>query len=224
MNKKYPFASVTLILLATIASTAADEAQLPAVSHDGLVLQKGKVAKVLYVRPGVDFSHYKRFAILDCPVAFRKNWERDQASSINRVTQKDMDDIKAGLSAEFRKVFIDELQSKGGYTIVESGGEDVLVLRPAIIDLDVTAPDTMSPGRSYTLTESAGAMTLYLELYDSVTSQILVRAVDREASRGMGRIQWSNRVTNRAEADKVLRRWASALRERLDEVHGKGKP
>lgn len=210
--------------LAVAVATAADDAALPTTSHDGLVLSKGKVAKVLYVRPGVDFSQYKRIAILDCPVSFRKNWKSDQASSGNRVTQKDMDRIRAGLSAEFLKIFTDELQAKGGYEIVTTGAEDVMVLRPAIIDLDVTAPDTMSAGRSFTLTESAGAMTLYLEIYDSVTSQILARAVDREASRGMGRIQWSNRVTNTQEADKILRRWAGALRAQLDAVHGKGAP
>lgn len=218
---KRPFLGLLATFLMAAAATAADDPGLPATTHDGLVLSKGKVAKVLYVRPGVDFSQYKRIAILDCAVAFRKDWERDQAFSGNRVTQKDMDRIKSDLSAEFLKIFSDELQNKGGYQIVTTGAEDVLVLRPAIVDLDVTAPDTMEPGRQFTLTESAGAMTLYLEVYDSVTSQILARAVDREASRGMGRIQWSNRVTNKQEADRILRRWASALREQLDAVHGK---
>ena len=208
-----------LSLIAAVPAFAADE--LPAVSHDGLELRKGKVAKVVYVRPGVDFSRYKRFAILDCAVAFRKDWKRDQERSGKRITQKKMDEIRAGLSAEFLKVFTDELQNKGGYEIVTTGAEDVLVLRPAIIDLDVTAPDTMEAGRGYTLSESAGAMTLYLEIFDSVTSQILARAIDRETSRGMGRIQWQNSVTNKVEADRILRRWASALRAALDEVHGK---
>ena len=39
--------------------------------------------------------------------------------------------------------------------------------------LEVTAPDNMTAGRNYTLSESAGAMTLYLEVFDSVTNQIL---------------------------------------------------
>jgi hypothetical protein len=132
-----------------------------------------------------------------------------------------MDEIKAALSAEFLKIFTDELQTKGGYQIVTTGGEDVLVLRPAILDLDVSAPDTMQAGRSYTLSESSGAMTLYLEFFDSVSGQILARAIDRESDRGSGRIQWQNKVTNRAEADRILRRWASALRGRLDEVEGR---
>jgi hypothetical protein len=214
--------ALLLSVLAITAATAADNDGLPATTHDGLVLSKGKVARVLYVRPGVDFGQYRRIAILDCAVAFRKDWERERRISGKRITQKDMDRIKADLSAEFLKVFTDELQAKGGYEIVTTGAEDVLVLRPAIVDLDVAAPDTMEPGREFTLTESAGAMTLYLEVYDSVTSQILARAIDRETSLGMGRIQWSNRVTNRREADRILRRWASALRSQLDAVHGKG--
>jgi hypothetical protein len=215
--------SLILTIAACLLSgmAPAKQADLPAVSHDGLELREGKAAAVVYVRPGVDFSGYRRFAILDCPVAFKKDWEREHKSGAMRVSQKDMDEIKTGLSAEFLKVFTDELQNKGGYQIVTAGAEDVLILRPAIIDLDVSAPDKMSAGRSYTLSESAGGMTLYLEIFDSVTGQILARAIDRQEDRGTGRIQWQNSVTNKAEADRILRRWASALRARLDEVHGK---
>jgi hypothetical protein len=154
-------------------------------------------------------------------VTFQKNWQRDQDRSGQRVTQAEMDRIKSELSAEFLRVFTDELQTKGGYEIVTTGADDVLVLRPAIMDLDVTAPDTMEPGRSFTLSGSAGAMTLYLEVYDSVTSQILARAVDREAGRNAGGFQWQNGISNKMEADRILRRWAQALRKRLDEVNGK---
>ncbi len=208
-------AAAALVLPAT--ALAKDE--LPQQTEDGLVLQKGQAARILYVRPGVDFSRYKRIALLDCPVAFRKDWQRDHDTGASRVSPKEMEAMKTWLSAEFRKVFTDELQNKGGYAMVTEGGEDVLVLRPAIVDLDVTAPDTMSAGRSFTLREGAGAMTLFLEFYDSVSGQILARAIDRKVSQGNGRIQWQTSVTNAAEADRMLRRWASALRERLDEVH-----
>lgn len=223
--KKLSVLPLLFALLSLALPAQAKDADLPEITHDGLVLQKGRAAKVLYVRPGVDFSRYNRIAILECPVAFSKDWEKERAVGASRISQKEMDRMKADLSAEFLKIFTDELQTKGGYTLVTEGAEDVLVLRPAIIDLEVSAPDTMSAGRSYTLSESAGAMTLYLEVYDSVTSQILARAIDRQADRGTGTIQWQNRVTNKQEADRILRRWASALRERLDEVHGKaGKP
>jgi hypothetical protein len=108
-----------------------------------------------------------------------------------------------------------------GYVIVDGAAEDVLVLRPAIINLDITAPDTMSPGMTRTFTASAGEMTLYMEFFDSTTSAILGRVVDAEASRDLGGVQISNRVTNIAEADRILRKWADIPRQKLDEVHGK---
>jgi hypothetical protein len=66
-----------------------------------------------------------------------------------------------------------------------------------------------------------GEMTLYMEFFDSTTSAILGRVVDAEASRDLGGVQISNRVTNIAEADRILRKWADILRQKLDEVHGK---
>jgi hypothetical protein len=64
-------------------------------------------------------------------------------------------------------------------------------------------------------------MTLYLELYDSATSDLLARAIDRKSGRSSGPIEWQTGVTNRAQAEKILRRWAGVLREGLDEARGR---
>jgi hypothetical protein len=63
-------------------------------------------------------------------------------------------------------------------------------------------------------------MTLYLELYDSVSNTLLARAMDPKADR-RGLAQSANRVTNKAAADRILRQWASALRAHLDAAQGK---
>ncbi len=36
-------------------------------------------------------------------------------------------------------------------------------------------------------------------------------------------MRWSNRMTNWAEASRILAGWAGLLRARLDEIHGGGK-
>ena len=42
-----------------------------------------------------------RVALLDCEVAFKKNWQRDQnQTSAFRVTKKDMDEIRVKLAGE----------------------------------------------------------------------------------------------------------------------------
>jgi hypothetical protein len=157
-------------------------------------------------------------------VAFRKNWLRDQNRGSldlgSRVTQQDVDRIRDTLSEECGSMFRDALLKEPAYTLTEEfeTGEQVLVLRPRIVNLDVTAPDVRSSGRSRTYTTSAGEMTLVLEAVDGTTGQVLARAVDRQGARESFRAEWSTSVSNRAEARRILKRWAERLRAAMDAV------
>jgi hypothetical protein len=214
-----------LLFIAATASAAASK-DLPQTSHDGLELQKDTKIRVVYMKPGASLDQYKRIALLDCYVSFKKDWQRDHNRDVigldRRISDKDMEKIKNKVAKEFKKVFTAELETKGGYEIVDETGEDVLIIRPAIINLDVTAPDTMSAGMSRTYTADPGQMTLYLELYDSVTNSIIVRAMDPQAARGMGTFQISSSVTNTAAADHIIRRWADILRGHLGDLMENG--
>ncbi len=64
-----------------------------------------------------------------------------------------------------------------------------------------------------TYTTQAGEMTLVLELLDGTTGETLVRIVDCYRSSQTTGVQWSNSVTNQAEARRVLSRWAGQLRK-----------
>jgi hypothetical protein len=186
------------------------------VTHDGLErVAKSKVERA-WVKPGVDFSQYTEVGLLDCFVSFRRNWKMNHPG----VRKRDMERITSGLADEFRQVFTNELEN-GGYPVVADTAENVLLIRPAIIDLDVAAPQKNTGGRSDSFTTSPGAMTLVIELYDSVSNEILARAIDRRRARNVGNIQWTTSITNRDAARKILRRWANLLVSRLDEVHGK---
>lgn len=122
----------------------------------------------------------------------------------------------------FRKAFTEEL-GKGGYAITDKPGDDVLVVRPAIIGLDIAAPDVLTAGRTRSYATSAGEMTLYVELYDGATGEIIARVVDRRNGRDEGRMMWQTAITNRADADRMLRKWAVLARESLDEAKAGGE-
>ena len=97
---------------------------------------------------------------------FSKNWQRnynEQANFEARVSDKDMEEIRERVATEFKKEF-EQVLEKGGHKIVTDAGSGVLILRPAIIDLNVTAPDVMTPGMTTTFVASAGSMTLYMDL------------------------------------------------------------
>ncbi len=65
---------------------------------------------------------------------------------------------------------------------------------------------------------SAGSARLYIEFYDSVTGDVLARAVDFKRARERSQFQWATSVSNRQEVREIVRRWANMLVEASDEV------
>ncbi len=211
-------ASLPLFFGITTQAAIAEEKAPTDSSFDDLVRVEDSRIQVAYINPDADFSVFGRVAILDPYVAFRSNWQRDQNRNRTRnVTSRDMERIREDVATLFERVFTERLED-AGYEVVTVAGDDVLVLRPAIIDLDVTAPDTRTAGRSRTLTASTGAATLFLELVDSVSGDIIGRGIDRRNIRSAGtNLSWSNSVTNTADARRMLGRWADTLVEFLDQ-------
>ncbi len=209
-------ATLSAVLAAALGAACAGESRVPDVTHDGLERVSGSRVERAWVKPGLDLSQYTHVGLLDSVVSFRRNWRMNHPG----VRTRDMERIKSALADEFRRVFTKELE-KGGYPVVTAPDDHVLLVRPAIIDLDVAAPDTMSGSRSDSFTASAGSMTLVVELFDSVSGEILARAIDRRSARHTGNVRWTTRGSNTDDARRLLRRWAGLLVSKLDEVHGK---
>ena len=215
--------SLTVLLgaLLTIIATGIQAAQdVPQTTPEGMKLIKQTKSRVVYAMPGATLDPYTKVALLDCFVAFRKDWKKDYNRSAAfelRVSDKDMERITSDLSAEFRTIFEKEL-TDAGHEIVDHTGADVLVIRPAIINLDVEAPDVHAAGMTRTIVRSAGEMTLFMELYDSTTSAIIARVMDAEADNHGGFAREATKVRYKAEADRVLRSWAKELAGHLGEA------
>jgi len=62
-------------------------------------------------------------------------------------------------------------------------------------------------------------MTLYIEIYDSVTGDLIAKAMDRQADTSRrGYYTWANSVTNSAAARRILGGWANILLDALNEA------
>lgn len=207
------------VLLASLAGFASAQDEIAIPGFDGLEPVEGTRSGMAYIDPTADFSVFRRVAILDPFVAFRSNWQRDANRGRGRnINARDMERMRQDIAALFRSVFTERLEA-AGFQIVNAADYDVLVLRPAIIDLDIAAPDA-SAGRSRTFSASAGAASLYLQLVDSVSGDVIGRALDRTvARRAGGQLTWSNRVTNTAEARRAMGRWADILVDFLASYH-----
>ena len=229
MTSKKPLSKLlgTIFLglsLFMLASPLDAKENLPETTKDGLVLKQQNKLGAVYIKPGATLTDYNKVKLLECYVAFQKDWQRDynqeQMGLTGRVTNQEMESMKTKLATGFQEVFTKELD-KAGYTVVDTTGADVLLIRPAIINLTVTAPDVMTAGMTNTYVRSAGSMTLYAELYDSLTSDKFAEVIDAEEVGDHGFNFRANSVTNRAEFEQALQAWAEILVKRLDEAHGK---
>jgi hypothetical protein len=214
------FNRISLCILALLLSVVAISpvwAKKP-LNSEGMELVKDSKLATVYADPDADLSIYNRVWLQDATVAFKKNWARNQNQGNHlKVRTKDMEKIQEDVATLFREVFTKELID-GGYELAEEAGEDVLLIRPAIVNLDVHAPDIQSSSLSRSYSESAGEMTLNIELFDSLTNDKIAKATDRKRDYRQGYVQWRNSVTNRADARRMMSSWAKALRSALDEA------
>jgi hypothetical protein len=214
---------VPLIVALLSACAANQQANFPPVSSDGLHLMPDTKVAALYMKPGADLSEYDKIALLDTYVSFAKNWQRnynEQATFEDQFSDKDMQKIRQRVSKEFAKE-LTKVLTADGRQFVEKGGTGVLILRPAIINLRITAPDLMTPGMEQTYVASTGSMTLYLELLDGKTGDLIARVIDPEAASQGGMAEVANSVTNTADFDRIVQRWAQLLNAHLARLTAK---
>ena len=114
--------------------------------------------------------------------------------------------------------------TKKDFTIVDQPGEGVLLVKPAIIDLDIFVPDPdYTAGMwSKTYSNGSGRATMFLELFDSSSNQLLVRVMDTKDNENDGttwRMQ-RNRASNMADARGAFSAWGTDLANGLIQAQG----
>lgn len=197
-------AAVTTFFSAAAASAA------PPANWDGLTQVPAKNVDYLYLRPGADFRDYKAI-ILDPPeVAFRKNWQKEMNRSrkgLSRVSDSDLrhaiDEAQGKVRTSFEKKF-----KETGFQIVSAPADNALRVFVGIANVDVTAPEADSAGRSRTYAEQAGHGTLVIEVRDSLSGELLGRAVDHDLA-GDNFVMLRNSVSNWADFEQMFNDWAT---------------
>jgi hypothetical protein len=211
--------AIAILLTGLLICTAAlARDRNPPATQDGLQLVPDTRLGLVYMDPEADLAVYDRLLLIEAQVAFKKNWQRDtnQARPFH-VTASDMTRIKADVAGLFREIFTRELES-AGFMLVTEQAPDTLIIRPAIVDLNISSPDTPRGGTTRNITESAGDMTLYLELRDSITGDLLVKALDFQFDRSNITPFMMDRTRNTNAANRLLTNWAQVLVEGLQET------
>jgi hypothetical protein len=191
------------------------------VTFDGLREVKHSAADKAWAKPGVQLSGYSKIMIQGAGIEYRPGGETSRSSraasrsSEFALTEKQ----KARFREVVGEVFLDELAKSERFTLVNEPGQEVLIVRGALLDVvSFVPPDRI--GRSDIYLSQVGAVTLVLEIRDSMTDAIFVRAVDRDAIGDNSMAQKSSRSMNTAEVKQTVRRWGALLRTRLDSFSG----
>jgi hypothetical protein len=208
------------LLAFAIATATPALAAKPPTTWDGLLQVKSKRFDLVYLAPGATFTGYTKVMLAPTEVSVAKNWRRDynsQGLGVSRdISEKDVQKAVAQGVTAAGDIFREEF-NKGGYPVVTEAGPDVLLLRTGVLDIRVTAPDTMDAGRTYTFANDAGEATYFVEVRDSESGALLGRAIDRRLA-GDNTVGQRNRVTNRMDFRRLVERWAELSIRGLNEL------
>jgi hypothetical protein len=193
-------------------------------TFDGLYPVVGGRMDAAWARPDFSVEPYSKVILNGVGVEYRPGCAKP--TSMRRTSSTECFDPTPDQRARFEELmaeaFTEEMARGEHYEIVTEPGPDVLLITGGLLDVvSFIPPDIV--GRGDIFLSRVGEATIVLELRDSVTGAILVRAVDRRAAEdaaGMG--TRSNRVTNSAEFRRLARAWARILREGLDRFMAEG--
>ncbi len=188
-------------------------------SFDGLHMVDNSRADVAWARPDFDLSGYSKIWPVGAGIEYRQVKNRGTTSMARSRGGPYFIDDKS--RAQFENlvgdIFKEELQKVETYELADGPGPDVLMVRGGLLNVTSMVPPDPVGGRSAVYLSSIGDATLVLELRDSETGTILARSVDRRAAETIGgTFQRSNSVTSSAEVRRLIRHWATRLREGLD--------
>ena len=218
-----------LTAIAAIALVAGCTAQDPAIqagpdaetTFDGLVRIDHSRFASAWIDPDIDLKQYNKIIAGGAEFEFR-NVQRTSASAARRSNESDFwisESNRQRLIDTVSEVFAEELQKSEHFTITDEPGPDALVIIGGLHDIVSQVPPE-SVGRSEVWLSSLGEATLIIELRDSLSNEVIYRAVERRAIERTGnQMIRANTATTWAEVRRWARRWAVSLREGLDSIH-----
>lgn len=190
-------------------------------TFDGLVRIDNARFAGAWIDPDVDLKKYTKIIPGGAEFEFR-NVQKMSASTARRTNEKEFwisDTNKQRLVDTVTEVFTEELQKSEHFTVTDEPGPDALIIVGGLHDIVSQVPP-QDVGRSEVWLRSVGEATLVIELRDSLSNEVVYRAVERRAAELAGnQMIRANTATTWAEVRRWARRWAVRLREGLDSIH-----
>ena len=190
-------------------------------TFDGLVRIDNSRFNDAWIDPEIDLTQYTKIMAGGAEFQFR-SVQKTSRTTMRASSENEFWISESGrqrLVDEVSTVFEEELQRSEHFTFTDEPGADTLIIVGALHDIVSRIPPDQV-GRGEIWLSSLGEATLVIELSDSLSGEVIYRAVDRRAIENVGsQMIRSTSASTWAEVRRWSRRWATRLREGLDSIH-----
>jgi hypothetical protein len=217
------YAVITLLALAMAACSSAPPTVQTGpdaeVSYDGLHLVDNSMFKLAWADPDADWARYDQFIPGGGVYEFRavKKGNKTYSARSNQTEFWIDDADRAKLQEETSAIFREEMAKSERFTMTDTPDANVLIIRGALHDIVSNVPPDMM-GRGEIYLSSVGEATLILEAVDSLSGEVIFRAVERRAAAPTTGGVRANSVTTWSEVRRMIRRWATTLQKGMDSL------
>ena len=219
--KKFVAVAATVLIVGCSAEPTIQTGPNAETTFDGLVRIDNSRFAGAWIDPEIDLTQYTKIIPGGAAFEFR-NVQKTSAMAARRSNEREFwisDANKQRLTDTVSEVFTEELQKSEHFTLADESGPDTLIINGALHDIVSRVPPE-DVGRSEIYLRSLGEATLIIELRDSLSNEVIYRAVERRSvEQPGGQMIHANKATSWAEVRRWARRWAVRLREGLDSVH-----
>jgi hypothetical protein len=192
------------------------------VTFDGLVRIDNARFAGAWIDPDIDLTQYTKIMPGGAEFQFRHVRRTAGRMTTTRSNEREFwisDSNRERLVELVSGIFEEELQASEHFTITDEPGPDTLVIVGALHDIVSRVPPDLV-GRGEIWLSDLGEATLIIQLSDSLSGEVIYRAVERRAIQPAGgTMTLSNSASTWGEVRRWARRWATRLRDGLDSIH-----
>ena len=203
--------------LAAVLVSGCETADRPPeeVTADGLVRVPARSVGGVYRAPDATFTQYRRLILEPPSISFIKDWDEKHP----KVSPTELARIREDCVKLFRDEFSRELVKRGAYKFADEPAPDVLLVIPAIEELDIAAPNVGS--QAFTRTYTTGrpvTMKVTGDLRDAQSGKLVGRVIIYRPPElyPHRQLRIADRTTIAHEQRLVFADWSTLVREALN--------
>ena len=199
-----------MVLLASCVAPSTEDRPVT-LSYDGLTPIEDTLMTQVWVREGYSLAAYGKVMLLGAGIQYRPRRPGHPEDGFP-ITEAQKQAFEALITEEF-----DRALERLTMPQVDEPGPDVLLVRGTMLDVISRVPPEGAANSAGRL-DSVGQATFVVELIDSESNTVLIRALDTRAAAVPGAPRGTDETVNQTAVRNLIGRWADLLVDALNDL------